>query len=69
MEHATYEPFGEPMRQRESARAVAATAKPMANRIGWMAFWALAVVIVAARAEYFEPGVFDSFKQVVALLH
>lgn len=68
MEHTNYEPFGEPIRQRKSARAVAAAA-PMTNRIGWMAFWALALAIVAARAEYFEPGVFESFKQAVALLH
>lgn len=72
MDHDNYEPFGEPIRQRSSARAVSPATMPSAttgNRIGWMAFWVLALAIIAARAEYFEPGVFDSFKQAVASLY
>jgi hypothetical protein len=62
-EPSKFDPFGEPV-------AIADTAEPGASR--WLArtggslFWALVIAIVAARAVYFEPGVFNGLDRALA---
>jgi hypothetical protein len=67
MERTKFEPFGEEVDLAEPAEARSA-ASGWLMRTGTTTFWALAVTIVAARAIYFDPGIFDKFAHVVAFL-
>ena len=64
VEPSQFDPFGEPV-------PIADTAAP-AGASRWLArtgaglFWTLAIAIVAARAVYFEPGVFNGLDQALA---
>ncbi len=55
VEPSKFDPFGEPV-------AIAETAEQA--RAGL--FWALVIAIVAARAVYFEPGVFNGLDRALA---
>jgi len=64
VETSKFDPFGEPV-------AIADTAEPVAAsrwlaRTGAGVFWALVIAIVAARAIYFEPGIFNSLDRALA---
>jgi hypothetical protein len=67
MEHAKFEPFGEPIELDEKVEPQTAASKWL-MRIGAGVFWALALTIIVARGLYFEPGIFDGFGQVFAFL-
>ena len=60
VEPSKFDPFGEPV-------AIGDTAEPSRwlARTGAGLFWTLAIVIVAARAVYFEPGVFDGLDRAL----
>ena len=64
VEPSKFDPFGEPV-------AIAGTAETT-NTWRWLArsgaglFWTLVIVIVAARAVYFEPGVFNGLDRALA---
>ena len=56
-----FEPFGESVPLREAgARALPAWRARVVN-LGVGAFWALVILVVAARAVYFHPDVAKSF--------
>lgn len=67
MEHAKFEPFGEPIELDEKVQPETAASKWL-MRIGAGVFWALALTIIVARGVYFEPGIFDGFGQAFAFL-
>src|SRR5437764_915591 len=67
MEHAKFEPFGEPIELDGKVRPETAASKWL-MRIGAGVFWALALTIIVARGVYFEPGIFDGFGQTLAFL-
>ena len=66
MEREKFEPFGESV-DLESLR-VPSGASRWLTLVGSSVFWVLATAIVGARAVYFEPGIFDGFKEVIAFL-
>ena len=59
-----FDPFGEPVTMADAA------APPRSSRwltrAGASLFWTLVIAIVAARAIYFEPGVFNGLDQALA---
>ena len=62
-----FEPFGEPVARRLSdAPALSGRADPgrLLLRSGVGMFWALVVGVVAARAIYFDPGLFGKLGEV-----
>jgi hypothetical protein len=64
VEPSKFDPFGEQV-------AMADTAEPQfasrwLTRSGAGLFWTLVIAIVAARAVYFEPGVFNDLDRAVA---
>jgi hypothetical protein len=63
-EQATFDPFGEQVIMTE--RATPARGSRWLKRAGAGLFWALVIVIVAARAIYFQPGIFNGLDQVLA---
>jgi hypothetical protein len=67
MEHAKFEPFGEPIELDEKVQPETAASRWL-MRIGAGVFWALALTIIVARGVYFEPGIFDGFGQALAFL-
>ncbi|WP_407175328.1 hypothetical protein [Bradyrhizobium sp. STM 3562] len=64
MQDPQFDPFGEPVAIAET-RATARGSRWL-TRTGAGLFWTLVIVIVAARAIYFEPGVFNGFDRAVA---
>ena len=65
MSHVQFDSFGEPLPQRVSRDAAQ---RPVASRVAMIAgmslFWSLVVVIVSARALYFDPDFAAKFQQV-----
>ncbi|MDQ8729173.1 hypothetical protein [Bradyrhizobium sp. LHD-71] len=61
----TFEPFGERLGQPE--RRQGGRMSSWLLRTGAVVFWSAVVLIVAARATYFDPGVFD-FDRLAAIL-
>lgn len=66
MSQPAFDPFGEQVPASQSQLAPDRASKWLKSS-GTGLFWALVVVIVLARAAYFEPGSF-SFDRVVAWL-
>jgi hypothetical protein len=67
MERLRYEPFGERLAPERDA-APRSRASRYLLWAGTGVFWSLVATIVLARAVYFEPGVFDEFSRVAALV-
>jgi hypothetical protein len=66
MERLRYEPFGEHLAP--EGGGAASRASKYLLWAGTGLFWSLVVAIVIARAVFFEPGVFDEFSRVAALV-
>jgi len=66
MKRLEFEPFGEPLAEEASLR-------PLGRASRWLlwtgsaVFWSLVVLIVVARAAYFDAGVFSGFDRIAAL--
>jgi hypothetical protein len=67
MDRLRYEPFGERL-AREGDAAPPSRASRYLLWAGTGLFWSLVGAIVIARAVFFEPGVFDDFSRVAALV-
>ena len=67
MERLRYEPFGERLAP-EGDAAPSSRASRYLLWAGTGLFWSLVAAIVIARAVFFEPGVFDDFSRVAALV-
>jgi hypothetical protein len=67
VEPSKFDPFGEPVAMIDAAEP--APASRWLARTGAGVFWALVIAIVAARAVYFEPGVFNSLDRALAFAH
>jgi hypothetical protein len=67
MDRLGYEPFGERLVQEDSLPRGDGASKWLL-RAGSALFWSLVGLIVLARAAFFEPGVFDGFDRVAALV-
>jgi hypothetical protein len=63
-EPATFDPFGEEVTMTERTAPVRGSRWLM--RAGAGLFWTLVIVIVAARAIYFQPGIFNGFERALA---
>lgn len=66
MEQARFEPFGEPIAQDAASRQD----RPLSKWLLWAGsamFWSMVAVIVAARAAYFDTGVFN-FDRLAAMV-
>jgi hypothetical protein len=63
-EQATFDPFGEQVVMTERTQPVRGSR--WLKRAGAGLFWTLVIVIVAARAIYFEPGFFNGLNQALA---
>lgn len=67
MDRLRYEPFGERLApEREPGPRSRASKYLLWTGTGL--FWSLVAAIVIARAAFFEPGVFDEFARVAALV-
>ena len=64
IEPSKFDPFGEPVAMADTAGPARASRWLM--RTGSSLFWALVIAIVAARAVYFEPGVFNGLDRALA---
>ena len=64
IEPSKFDPFGEPVVIGETAESVRGSR--WLARTGTGLFWALVIAIVAARAVYFEPGVFNGLDRALA---
>jgi hypothetical protein len=67
MDRLRYEPFGERLAP-EGEPAQVSRASKYLLWAGTGLFWSLVGGIVIARAVFFEPGVFDEFQRVAALV-
>jgi len=67
VEPSKFDPFGEPVAM--TAAIEPAPASRWLARTGAGLFWTLVIAIVAARAVYFEPGVFNGLDRAVAFAH
>lgn len=67
MERTGFEPFGEQLVSTTDTQPRSRASK-MLLRAGTGLFWSLVGGIVIARAVFFEPGVFDEFQRVAALV-
>ena len=67
MERLSYEPFGERLAPERDAAPPSRASKYLLWA-GTGLFWSLVGAIVIARAVFFEPGVFDEFDRVAALV-
>ena len=67
MDRLRYEPFGERLAPEGEAGPRSRASKYLLWS-GTGVFWSLVVAIVVARAVIFEPGVFDEFTRVAALV-
>lgn len=65
MQEPRFDPFGEPVAMADSHAP--GRASRWLTRAGAGLFWVLVMIIVAARAIYFEPGIFNGFDHAVAL--
>jgi hypothetical protein len=64
VESSKFDPFGEPVAMADTTEP--ARASRWLTRTGAGLFWALVIAIVAARAVYFEPGVFNGLDRALA---
>jgi hypothetical protein len=64
VEPSKFDLFGEPVAVIDAAEQ--AGASRWLTRTGAGLFWALVIAIVAARAVYFEPGVFNGLDRALA---
>ncbi len=64
VEPSKFDPFGEQVAMADAAEG--APASRWLARTGAGLFWALVIAIVAARAIYFEPGVFNGLDRAIA---
>lgn len=62
-----FDPFGEPVAASSEPGRATATSR-VALRSGVALFWGLVVVIVAARAAYFDPDFAERFGNVAAAI-
>lgn len=73
MRQPQFDAFGEPVTQGLHAAAEPANCTHTTSRIALKAgigvFWTLVVVIVAARAAFFDPNFAEHFSSVAALGH
>jgi hypothetical protein len=67
IEPSKFDPFGEPVAMADTVEP--ARASRWLTRTGAGLFWSLVIAIVAARAVYFEPGVFNSLDRALAFAH
>ena len=67
MDRLRYEPFGERLAPEGEAGPRSRASKYLLWS-GTGVFWSLVGGIVIARAVFFEPGVFDEFQRVAALV-
>ena len=67
VELSKFDPFGEPVAMADAVEAVPASR--WLTRAGAGLFWTLVIAIVAARAVYFEPGVFNGLDRALAFAH
>lgn len=67
MDRLKYEPFGERLAP-EGETGPRSRASKYLLWSGTGLFWSLVAAIVLARAAFFEPGVFDEFTRVAALV-
>jgi hypothetical protein len=67
VEPSKFDPFGEPVAIVDALEP--ASASWWLARTGAGLFWALVIAIVAARAVYFEPGVFNGLDRAIAFAH
>ena len=67
MDRLRYEPFGECLAPEGDAEPRSRASKYLLWA-GTGLFWSLVAGIVTARAVFFEPGVFDEFTRVAALV-
>ena len=67
MDRLRYEPFGERLAPEGEAGPRSRASKYLLWT-GTGLFWSLVAGIVIARAAFFEPGVFDEFTRVAALV-
>jgi len=67
MDRFRYEPFGERLAPEGEAGPRSRASKYLLWA-GTGLFWSLVAGIVIARAAFFEPGVFDEFTRVAALV-
>lgn len=67
MDRFRYEPFGERLAPEGEAGPRSRASKYLLWA-GTGLFWSLVAGIVIARAAFFEPGVFDEFARVAALV-
>ena len=65
VEPSQFDPFGEPVVVAGAAET--AQTSRWLERTGAGLFWTLVIVIVVARAVYFEPGVFNGLDRALAL--
>ena len=67
MDRLKYEPFGERLAPEGEAGPRSRASKYLLWS-GTGLFWSLVAALVGARAAIFEPGVFDEFTRVAALV-
>ncbi|MGY0574949.1 hypothetical protein ACTGJ9_031080 [Bradyrhizobium sp. RDM12] len=66
MERIGFEPFGEQLVSATDTQPKSRASK-LLLRAGTGLFWSLVAAIVLARAAFFEPGVYDSFRHVASI--
>ena len=64
VEPSKFDPFGEPVAMADAAEP--SRGSRWLARTGASLFWGLVIAIVAARAVYFEPGVFNGLDRALA---
>ncbi len=64
VEASRFDPFGEQVAMADTAESTRGSR--WLTRTGAGLFWALVIVIVVARAVYFEPGVFNGLDRALA---
>ncbi|MGE5159443.1 MAG: hypothetical protein ACM3OF_15005 [Gemmatimonas sp.] len=65
MQDPRFDPFGEPVATADSQAS--GSGSLWLTRTGAGLFWILVIIIVAARAVYFQPGIFNGLDRAVAL--
>lgn len=66
-EQPKFDPFGEAVAMAEPVGSRERSSKWL-MRTGTGVFWSLVIVIVLARAVYFEPGVFNGLDRAIAFV-
>jgi hypothetical protein len=67
MQRTTFDPYGEAIELADGTHAPSTDSRRLTH-FGTGLFWVLVVAIVGARAIYFDPGMLQGAKQVVAFL-